>query len=77
MADLAKFHAWIWVGVGIGKFLIDLGVGNIRDTKITWSGSMLTSGWLGDWLFCCIICLTEWFSLFKSAHRKKQGLIAT
>jgi len=46
MADLAKFHAWIWEGVGIGKFLICLGVRYIRDTKITWFGSMLTSGWV-------------------------------
>jgi len=34
------------VGVGIGKFLIDLGGKNIFDTKITLCGSMLTSGWL-------------------------------
>ena len=34
------------MGVGIGKFLIDLGVINIFDTKITCSGSMLASGWL-------------------------------
>jgi hypothetical protein len=32
------------VGVGIGKFLIDLGVINIFDMKITWSDSMLASG---------------------------------
>jgi hypothetical protein len=30
----ALFQAWIWVEVGIGKFLIDLGVKNIFDTKI-------------------------------------------
>jgi len=46
MAALAIFQAWIRVGVGIGKFLIDLGVRNIFDTKLTWSRSMLTSGWL-------------------------------
>jgi len=34
------------VGVGIGKFLIDLGGKNIFDTKITFSGSLLTAGWL-------------------------------
>ena len=34
------------MGVGIGKFLIDLGFGNFFNTKITWSGSTLTSGWL-------------------------------
>jgi len=46
MAALAKFHGWIWEGVGIGKFLIGLGVRNIRDTKITWFGSVLTYGWV-------------------------------
>jgi len=35
MAALVNFHAWISLGVGIGKFLIDLGVRNIFDTKIT------------------------------------------
>jgi hypothetical protein len=35
----------IWVGVGIGKFLNGLDVRNISDTKITWSGSVLASGW--------------------------------
>jgi len=49
MADLANFHAWISLGVGIGKFLIDLGVGNIFDTKITWCGSVLTAGWLAGY----------------------------
>ena len=34
------------MGVGISKFLIDLGGKNIFDAKITWCGSMLTSGWL-------------------------------
>jgi hypothetical protein len=46
MGALAIFQAWIWLGVGIGKLLIDLGVRNIFDTKITWSGSMVASGWL-------------------------------
>ena len=46
MLPLAIFQAWICVGVGIGKFLIDLGFGNFFNTKITCSGSMLTSGWL-------------------------------
>jgi hypothetical protein len=50
MADLAKFHAWISLGVGIGMFLIiDLDVRNIFDTKITWSGSVLTSGLLAGY----------------------------
>jgi len=35
MAASAIFQALIWVGVGIGKFLIDLGVRNILNTKIT------------------------------------------
>ena len=43
MAALAIFQPWIWVAVGIGKFLIDLGGTNIFDTKITWSGSMPTT----------------------------------
>jgi TM2 domain-containing membrane protein YozV len=46
MAALAIFCAWVWVGVGLGKFLIDLGGKNFFDTKITWSGSVLTFGWL-------------------------------
>ena len=33
-AALAIFQAWIWVGVGIGKLLNDLGVTNILDTKL-------------------------------------------
>jgi hypothetical protein len=49
MASLAIFQALIWVGVGIGKFLTDLGVRNILDKKITWSGNMLVSGW-PSWL---------------------------
>jgi len=53
MAAVAIFQGLIWVGVAIGKLLmllIDLGVRNILDTKITWSGNMLVSGCL----FCCI-----------------------
>jgi len=46
MAALAIFQPWIWVAVGIGKFLIDLGGKNIFDNKITFFGSILTSGWL-------------------------------
>jgi phosphotransferase system glucose/maltose/N-acetylglucosamine-specific IIC component len=34
IAALAIFQAWIWVGVGIGKFLNDLGVRNIFNTKL-------------------------------------------
>ena len=37
--------------VGVGKFLMDLGGKNIFDTKITWSGSVLTSGWLSVLLY--------------------------
>jgi len=33
-------------GSGYRQFLIDLGIRNILDTKITWSGNMLMSGWL-------------------------------
>jgi hypothetical protein len=39
IAAVAIFQVFIWVGVGIGNFLIDLGVRNILDTKITWSGA--------------------------------------
>ena len=49
MADLANFYEWISLVVGIGKFLIDLGVRNIFDTKITWSGIVLTAGWLAGY----------------------------
>jgi hypothetical protein len=34
IASLAIFQAWIWFGVVIGKFLNDLGVRNIVDTKL-------------------------------------------
>jgi len=34
IASLTIFQAWIWVGVVIGKFLNDLGVRNIVDTKL-------------------------------------------
>jgi len=50
MAALAIFQALIWVGVDIGNFLVDLGVRNILDTKITWSGNMLVSGWMAGCL---------------------------
>ena len=46
MAALAIFQALIRVGVFIGKFSIDLNVRNNLDTKSTWSGNMLVSGWL-------------------------------
>jgi hypothetical protein len=46
MVALAIFEALIWVGVGIDRFLIDLGVRNILDTKFIWSGNMVVSGWL-------------------------------
>ena len=62
MAALAIFQALIWVGVDIGKFLIDLNVRNILDTKITWSGNMLVSGWLSISLHCN--------NGLKSAHRE-------
>jgi len=34
MSALSIFQAWIWMGVGKGKFLNDLGVRNISDTKL-------------------------------------------
>jgi len=54
MAASAVFQALICVGVGIGKLLIDVGVRNNVDTKITWSGNVLVSGWLCLCLFHCI-----------------------
>jgi len=51
MAALAKFNGWIWEGVGIGKFLIGLGVRIIRDPIITWFGYVLTYGWLAVSLY--------------------------
>ena len=44
IAALAIFQALIFVGVGIGKLLIDLGLRNILDTIITWTGNMLVAG---------------------------------
>jgi hypothetical protein len=52
MAALSIFQAWIFVGVGIGKFLNDIVVRNIFNTKITWSGRILVFGWLA--VFHCI-----------------------
>ena len=37
--------------MGIGKFFLDIGVRNILDTKITWSGNMLVSDWLSVSLY--------------------------
>jgi hypothetical protein len=34
MAALSIFQAWIWMGVGMGKFLNGLGMSNILDTKL-------------------------------------------
>jgi hypothetical protein len=44
IAASAIFQALIWLGVGMCKFFIDIGVRNILVTKITWSGSMPVSG---------------------------------
>ena len=46
MAAVSIFETWIFIGVGIGKFLNDVGVRNNFDTKITWSGRMVTFGWV-------------------------------
>ena len=53
LVALAIFLTWVWVGVGIDKFLVDLGFRNFFNTKITWSGSVLTSGWLCVWFHYC------------------------
>ena len=59
MAALAMCQALMWLGVGVGKFLIVLGARNIFDTKITWSGSMLVSDWLAV-CFIELLKLIEW-----------------
>jgi len=41
LVTLAIFQTWVWVGVGIDKFLIDWGFRIFFNTKITWTGSML------------------------------------
>jgi hypothetical protein len=46
MVGLAIFQSWIWVGVVIGKFVIELGFRNFFNTKTTWSGSVLVPGLL-------------------------------
>jgi hypothetical protein len=46
MVALTMFETRIWVGVGTGKLLIDLGFINFFNTKITWSGSMVVPGWM-------------------------------
>jgi hypothetical protein len=53
MVAFPILQAWIWVGVDIGKFLIVVGDRNILDTKITWSGSLVGSGWLSVSLYYC------------------------
>jgi len=55
VAASAIFQALIWVGVVIGKILIDLGFRNISDTKITWSWNVLVS----VCLFSCIT-IVDW-----------------
>jgi hypothetical protein len=44
VATLSIFHAWFWMGVGMGKFLNGLGMSNTLDTKLHG---------LGGWQFCC------------------------
>jgi hypothetical protein len=34
IAALALFQVWIWVEVGIGKLLNDLGIRNVLDKKL-------------------------------------------
>ena len=49
------------MGVFIGKMIIDLDVRNILDTKITWSGNVLLSGWLS---LCLSVSLHYYCGLF-------------
>jgi hypothetical protein len=39
VAALSIFQAWTCIGVGIGKFLNDVGVSNILDTKLQGLGA--------------------------------------
>jgi hypothetical protein len=55
MVALAIFQSLIWVGVVIGKFVIELGFRIFFNTKTTWSGSVLTSG-----LLACFVALQYW-----------------
>jgi len=51
LAALAIFQAWIWMGVGIGKFLIDLGVRSIwTQNYMFWEHAYL-------WLAVCFVAL--------------------
>jgi len=51
MAALAIFQAWIWMGVGTGKFLIDLGVTNI------WTQNYVVCKHTDLWLAVCFVAL--------------------
>jgi hypothetical protein len=51
MAALGMFQALIWVGVGTGKFLIDLGVRNFRHKNyMVWEHASV-------WLAGCFVAL--------------------
>jgi hypothetical protein len=50
MSALIIFQPLVWVGVDMGKFLIELGGKKYFQHKITCSGIMLTSGWLAGCL---------------------------
>jgi len=50
MAALGIFQAWIWVLMGIGKFLIELCVTNIVDKKLH---GLHLAGWLAVSLHYC------------------------
>jgi TM2 domain-containing membrane protein YozV len=65
---LSIFQAWICGGVGTGKFLNDIVVRNILNTKITWSGSMIVFGWLAVLLHYCSGLYAVWSE--KCTERK-------
>jgi hypothetical protein len=67
MAALSTFLVWLWLGVGIGKFLNDLGVINILDTILHVLGACLC---LAVCLFCCITVVGRMLCGVKSAHRE-------
>jgi hypothetical protein len=65
MAVLSIFQAWICVGVGIGKFLKDVGVRNIFNAKLHGLRACLC---LAGCLFRCITVVVCVLFGVKSAH---------
>jgi hypothetical protein len=68
MAVLSIFQAWICVAVGTGKFLKDVGVRNIFNTKL--HGLEFAYVWLAVCLFHYITVVDCVLCGVKSAHRE-------